>query len=143
MVSDDNPSSNHDHIVVNGYYINEIKVESGSTLTFNESCFNKKTGNKSKNTSRQMPKELNTPHAREIWEVAKKEEWVDDNLMPKLSNTQTALLAYRMYEVLKLPCKWATLESFWNREGMCKQFEIALGQKQSLLFQDELKNKIR
>lgn len=62
---------------------------------------------------------LRTERANELWEIAKENGWVDDNLMPKLSDGKAAILASVMAAVLDLPAPiWAQFENFWNKKRL-------------------------
>lgn len=66
---------------------------------------------------------LRTERANELWEIAKEQGWVDDNLMPKISDGKAAILASVMAEVLQLPAPmWSQFENLWNK----KKLSVAL-----------------
>ena len=83
--------------------------------------------------------ELSTPKAMALWKKAQAAGYVDDNYQPKLSRTQSALLADAMAEQLGIRKKWKVFEALWNRKNMRSDYNQALRQHQSLDFQDSLK----
>lgn len=86
-----------------------------------------------------MPDVLNTEPARQLWQLVKAANFVDDNLQPLLTRTQAALLAAAMARKLELAEKWKPFEQLWQRQHMCSDYNRALSQQQSLAFQDKLK----
>ena len=87
-----------------------------------------------------MPPLLDTPRARELWQKAIAEGWVNEQLRPLLSRPMAALMADRMAEVLDIAHKWKLFEQLWHRNNMRSDYNTALEQKKSLLFQEKLKN---
>lgn len=88
-----------------------------------------KTGIKKK-TSRPIDVDvLDTPKARRIWKVAKKEGWVDANRQPLLSSYKAAILASVISSELELKPKWKPLEDLWGLKGIssllcrCMEFD--------------------
>ena len=86
-----------------------------------------------------LPDVLCTEEAMALWEKVQKAGYVDDNFQPLISRTQSALLADAMAERLGIREKWKVFEALWNRKNMYKDFYRAMEQKQSLIFQDKLK----
>ena len=86
-----------------------------------------------------LPKVLATKEAMVLWKKAQNAGWIDDNYQPLISRTQAALLADAMAERLGIREKWKVFETLWNRTKMYKDYYQALEQKQSLVFQDKLK----
>ena len=69
-----------------------------------------------------LPEELRSEEAEEIWEVAKEEGWVDENLQPKgLSRPDAALLAARMAKLLGIE-GWVPFEQLWHRKNMRQDY---------------------
>ena len=87
-----------------------------------------------------LPVVLSTNEAMALWERVQKAGYVDDNYLPLISRTQSALLADAMAERLGIKEKWRVFEAFWNRKYMRSDYNLALTQQQSLDFQDELKS---
>ena len=83
--------------------------------------------------------ELSTPKAMALWKKAQAAGYVDDNYQPKLSRTQSALLADAMAEQLGIRKKWKVFEALWNRKNMYRDYYKALNLQQSLIFQDKIK----
>ena len=88
----------------------------------------------------EVPPLLDTPRARELWQKAIAEGWVNEQLQPLLSRPMAALMADRMAEVLDIAHKWKLFEQLWHRNNMRSDYNTALEQKKSLLFQEKLKN---
>ena len=89
--------------------------------------------------TRELPKPLATEKAMMLWEKAQEAGFVDEDYLPLLSHTQSALLADAMATRLGIREKWKVFETLWNRTKMYKDYYQALKQKQSLAFQDKLK----
>lgn len=89
--------------------------------------------------SRDLPEALSTDAAMLLWQKAQRAGYVDENLQPTISRTQSALLANAMAERLGIKEKWKVFESLWNRRNMYRDYYKALNLQQSLSFQDEIK----
>ena len=74
-----------------------------------------------------------------LWELAQAAGYVDEDYQPLLSRTQSALLADWLSVLTGIQNKWKTFEELWNRRNMRSDYNLALTQRQSLDFQDELK----
>ena len=86
-----------------------------------------------------LPEALSTDAAMLLWQKAQRAGYVDENLQPTISRTQSALLADAMAERLGIRNKWKVFETLWQRQKMYKDYYEALNQQQSLSFQDRLK----
>lgn len=86
-----------------------------------------------------LPAPLATPEAMILWQKAMAAGWVDECFQPKLSITLSAMLAFEMAIRLELKDKWKTFETFWHRNNMRSNYNSALKQRQSLKFQDRIK----
>ena len=86
-----------------------------------------------------LPEVLATEEAMALWEKARAAGYVDDNYQPLISRTQAALLADAMANRLGIREKWKVFERLWNRKNMYRDYYQALGQRKTLIFQDELK----
>ena len=89
-----------------------------------------------------LPEVLSTDKAMVLWKKAQEAGYVDENYQPLISRTQAALLADAMAERLGIKEKWKVFEGLWKRNNMYYDYYKALGQRQSLVFQDELKQKL-
>lgn len=87
----------------------------------------------------ELPLELSTPKAMQLWEKTQEVGYVDADYQPCLSRTQAALLANAMARRLGIKNKWKVFETLWNRRNMYRDFHDAILQRQSLDFQDKLK----
>jgi len=88
---------------------------------------------------RTVPSELSTPEAKALWRKAQEAGFVDENYQPLISRTQSALLADAMAECLGIREKWKVFETIWHRNNMRSDYNQALSQRQTLAFQDRLK----
>ena len=84
---------------------------------------------------------LHTEEANELWEIAKEEGWVDENLQPKgLSRPDAALLAARMAKVLGIE-GWVPFEQLWHRQNMRQDYAKTQYRKNDD-FENTLKRKL-
>ena len=86
-----------------------------------------------------LPPSLSTDEAMALWKKAQDAGYVDENYQPLISRTQAAILANTIARILGLKPKWKLFEILWNRRDMYHDYYQALNQKQSLEFQDKLK----
>ena len=86
-----------------------------------------------------LPEVLATEEAMRLWEKGRQAGYVDECYQPLLSRTQSALLADAMAERLGIKEKWKVFEELWQRKYMRNDYNLALTQRQSYMFQDELK----
>ena len=75
------------------------------------------------------------PHVKK----AQKAGFVDEHYQPLISRTQAAVLAHAMAQILGIKNKWKVFETLWKRKGMYRDYYQALDQKQSLVFQNKIK----
>ena len=90
-------------------------------------------------TTKGLPEVLATEEAMRLWEKAQQAGFVDECYQPLLSRTQSALLADAMAERLGIKEKWKAFEELWQRKYMRNDYNLALTQRQSYKFQDDLK----
>lgn len=76
----------------------------------------------------------------ELWEKVREAGLVDEDGQPTVSRTEAALLADELAERLDISHKWKLFETLWHRNNMRGDYNTALEQKKSLLFQEKLKN---
>ena len=86
-----------------------------------------------------LPEALRTEKAMAFWQKAQEAGYVDEYYQPLISRTQAALLADAMAERLGIKEKWNVFGKLWHRSNMYKDLYRAMEQKQSLKFQDKLK----
>ena len=86
-----------------------------------------------------LPKELCTEAAMALWSKAQEAGYIDENFQPKISRTQSAILADEMAVRLEIVEKWKTFEGLWNRRNMYRDYYKALSQSQTLAFQEKVK----
>jgi hypothetical protein len=118
----------HDNEVVN-LSVDKAQVKIGE---------NGKSGNEAAQS--ELPDVLKSEKALVLWKKAQDAGWIDEGFRPLVSRTKAALLAERMSGLLGIQNKWKVFESLWSRNNMRGDYNDALGQKQSLVFQDKLKN---
>ena len=90
-----------------------------------------------------LPEVLSTDKAMALWKKAQEAGYVDENFQPLISRTQAALLADAMAKRLGIKEKWKVFEGLWNRRNMYRDYHDAHDQRQSLKFQDKLKELFR
>ncbi len=90
----------------------------------------------------EVPPLLDTPRARELWQKAIAEGWVNEQLQPLLSRSDAALLAGRIAEILNVE-GWKPFEQLWNRKNMRQDYCKAMGKKEASELLDALKKKLR
>ena len=88
-----------------------------------------------------IPPLLDTPRARELWQQAMAQGWVNEQWQPLLSRTDAALLAARIAEILDIE-GWKPFEQLWNRKNMRQDYCKAMGKKEASGFLDALKKKL-
>jgi hypothetical protein len=93
--------------------------------------------------SKILPEVLSTDKAMVLWKKAQEAGYVDENFQPLISRTQAALLADAMAKRLGIKEKWKVFEGLWNRRNMYRDYHDAHDQRQSLKFQDKLKELFR
>ena len=86
-----------------------------------------------------LPEVLATEEAMRLWEKGRQAGYVDECYQPLISRTQSALLADAMAERLGIKEKWKAFEELWQRKYMRNDYNLALTQRQSYKFQDDLK----
>ena len=86
-----------------------------------------------------LPEVLATDRAMRLWEKGRQAGYVDECYQPLISRTQSALLADVMAERLGIKEKWKAFEELWQRKYMRNDYNLALTQRQSYKFQDDLK----
>lgn len=89
-----------------------------------------------------LPDILATDKAMELWKKAQEAGYVDEHYHPKLSRTQSALLADAMAERLGIRNKWKVFEQLWDRKNIRSDYNLAFSQKKSHIFIEKLKNVI-
>ena len=102
-------------------------------------CLRQKRGVDSFENARSLPEVLATDRAMRLWEKARQAGYVDECYQPLISRTQSALLADAMAERLGIKEKWKAFEELWQRKYMRNDYNLALTQRQSYKFQDDLK----
>ena len=75
----------------------------------------------------------------ELWKKVREAGLVDEDGQPTVSRTEAALLADELAERLDISHKWKLFETLWHRNNMRSDYNTALEQKKSLLFQEKLK----
>lgn len=122
-------------------------VESGGTGVQVINCDNyygstgRATGNKKGKC--ELPEELDTPEAHELWERAKAVGYVDENLQPvaKLSQNKISILASVIGEKLHLKpsWRWKPFTDFWGVKELAKKYETSVG----FNYKDDFEKEVR
>ena len=86
-----------------------------------------------------LPEKLATPEAMALWTKAQEAGLVDEHFQPKLSHTQSAMLANEMALRLGIREKWKVFGKLWGINNLRGKYNVALNQRQTLDFQDKLK----
>ena len=95
------------------------------------------------NDKKGVPVCLCTEEANDLWEIAKEEDWVDEDLQPKgLSRPDAALLAARMAKVLGIE-GWVPFEQLWHRQNMRQDYNKSQYNQKTDEFEKELKQKLK
>ena len=89
-----------------------------------------------------VPTCLATPEARELWRKAQVAGWVDEQLQPRLSRSDAALLAGRMAELLGIE-GWRPFEQLWRRQNMRVDYSKGNGKQSASDFIGALNKKLR
>ena len=79
----------------------------------------------------------------ELWEKVQEAGLVDADGQPTVSRTEAALMANELAERLDIAHKWKLFEALWHRNNMRGDYNTALEQRKSLLFQENLKKILR
>ena len=120
-------------------YDRSVESTMGGKPAYDRSVESTVGGKPANDRGRELPEVLATVKAMELWRKAQVAGYVDANYQPLISRTQAALLADTMAERLGIKEKWKVFEGLWHRRNMYHDYYLALGQQQSLVFQDELK----
>ena len=137
--------NNQGSIVFNVYSSGSLHVDHVDTQNFyGDACIKKKTLPDPPCVGREkcageLPEVLRVGKAMVLWRKAQDAGYVDDNYQPLISRTQAALLADAMAERLGIKEKWKAFEELWQRKYMRNDYNLALTQRQSYKFQDDLK----
>ena len=90
-----------------------------------------------------VPECLRTQEANDLWEIAKEEGWVDEDLQPKgLSRADAALLAARLGKVLGIE-GWKPFERLWHRQNMRQDYSRTQYNQKTEEFEKKLKRKLQ
>ena len=88
------------------------------------------------------PKEAEVPQElaqSSLWQAFRREGLVNEHGFPTVSRTEAALMAAMLGDELELPNKWKVFERMWNRNNMRNDYNTALEQRKTLVFQERLK----
>ena len=75
----------------------------------------------------------------DLWKKVQEAGLVDAEGQPTVSRTEAALMANELAERLDIAHKWKLFEALWHRNNMRGDYNTALEQRKSLLFQEKLK----
>jgi hypothetical protein len=74
-----------------------------------------------------------------LWEQLRDAGLVDESGQPTVSRPEAAMMADMLAERLNIAGKWKLFEQLWHRNNMRNDYNKALDQKKSLVFQEKLK----
>lgn len=90
-----------------------------------------------------VPECLRTEEANDLWEIAKSEGWVDEDLQPiGLSRPDAALLAARIGKVLGIE-GWKPFETLWRRKNIRQDYGKTQYNQKTEDFEKKLKRKLQ
>lgn len=72
-----------------------------------------------------IPTEINTPKARFMFRICRKNGWVDAHCKPVISQKRAAILASVMSDALDLSPRWAAFEKLWNIGNLANKLSQA------------------
>lgn len=124
--------------VFNGSISGCVFAMPGSTVTQNSPG----TG-PSESVSDELPACCDIPEVlaeSELWERLKKCGLVNEEGQPTVSRPEAALMADMISMRLGISHKWKLFEKLWHRNNMRGDYNTALEQRKSLVFQEKLKN---
>ena len=87
-----------------------------------------------------IPEKLKTPEAEELMEDLVDAGLLSEDWQPTVSRPEAALIADMLATRLDITNKWKMFEHLWHRNNMRADYNTALEQKKSLLFQEKLKD---
>ena len=88
---------------------------------------------------KEMPEELKTAKAMELWKKLQEAGYVDEHFQPTVSRPEAAIIADELAVRLEIENKWKAFEMLWNRRNMNRDYNTAMDQKKSLKFREKLK----
>ena len=88
---------------------------------------------------RRIPDCLDTPRAQRLWHICIRKKWVDEDLHLLISQSQGAVLAKRIGDILQLKRQWPPFEELWDVKNLRSKYHAAMEQKQTFGFLEELK----
>ena len=75
----------------------------------------------------------------EPWQELVEAGLIDENGQPTVSRPEAALMADMLAKRLKIANKWKLFELLWQRKNMRNDYNTALNQRKSLIFQERIK----
>lgn len=92
-----------------------------------------------------VPECLRTQEAEALLMKAVQAGLLDEDLQPRVSSTEAAMLATYLAERLGIGHVWKVFGTFWhrNKDSMRQKYNEALNQRKSLDFQTKLKQVLR
>ena len=118
-------------------------IEAGGVKNVTNNYFGQKLDGEGKDVQLSpddIPAKLKTPEAEELMEELVDAELLTDDWQPTVSRPEAALIADMLATRLDITNKWKMFEHLWHRNNMRADYNTALEQKKSLLFQEKLKN---
>ncbi len=122
----------------NGAQININYIESGAQYV-NHIDHQYFGAAKPQPTAGKLPECLTSEAAQALWKKVRKANWIDDDYQPKLSRSESALLASEMAKLLGIKKMWPPFEQLWRRKNMRSDYSRALNQQKTRAFIDKVK----
>ena len=118
-------------------------IEAGGVKNVTNNYFGQKPDGEDKDvhlSTDDIPEKLKTPEAEELMEDLVDAGLLTEDWQPTVSRPESALMADMLARKLGIDHKWKLFEQLWHRQNMRNDYNTALEQKKSLLFQEKLKN---
>lgn len=86
----------------------------------------------------QLPTELATPKAMELWQKAQEAGWIDANYQPIVSKTKASLIADYIGKKLNLSERWKPFSELWQIDSLRKDYDKAMSSPTSTIFIEQI-----
>lgn len=114
--------------------VNGDVIEAGGVKNVTNNYYGKEVA-KDNNNDLCLSGVLDTTEAKELWDKAAAQGWVDENRKPKISHNKAAILASVIADILRLSPRWEAFETLWgisdlanklSRSQNCKYYSDTL-----------------
>lgn len=86
----------------------------------------------------QLPTELATSKAMELWQKAQEAGWIDANYQPIVSKTKASLIADYIGKKLNLSERWKPFAELWQIDSLRKDYDKAMSSPSSTIFIEQI-----